>query len=94
MNLKTQLKTLMEYRELSASQLANKSGVSKQVISLWLAGGSPRKIEQIKKVAEILNTTVDNLCFGGGPQASIPKDPQLTEEWLSGVFEVKVRRLK
>lgn len=90
MNLKHQLKLYLEYRELSAAQLAKKSGVSKQVISLWLSGGSPRNVEQIKKVAEILNTSVDHLCFGEGLEK---KTEPPGDDWLSGVFEIKVRRI-
>ena len=94
MNLKNQLKLYMQQNDLTASKLASRSGVSKQVLSLWLSGGSPRKIEQVKKVADYFATSVDHLCFGVGMEKAqtinqtIPDD-----EWLSGVFEIKVRRV-
>lgn len=85
---------------MTAAQLAKLSGISKQVLSLWLNGGSPRKVEQIKSVADVLGTTVDHLCFGSGFQisksATTPDefDYLPTDEWLSGLFEVKIRRVK
>ncbi|WP_413569182.1 helix-turn-helix domain-containing protein [Bdellovibrio sp. HCB117] len=94
MILKNQLKLFLEHKELSATQLSKRSGVSKQVISLWLAGGSPRKLEQIKSVAETLDTTIDHLCFGSGLHSQ-SDEPQLTgTDWFSGIFEMKIRRLK
>lgn len=94
MNLKSQLKLYLEQHEMSATQLSKKSGVSKQVLSLWMAGGSPRNIEHIKKVAEVLGTNVDNLCFGKGIETqkqftTIPED-----EWFGGAFEIKIRKIK
>lgn len=96
-NLKSQLNLYLEKKELSAAQLAKKSGVSKQVISLWLNGGSPRKIQQIKLVADALGTTVDQLCFGTGLLKSLDSsgfENLPTDEWLSGLFEIKIRRVK
>lgn len=99
-NLKNQLKLYLEKRDMTAAQLAKRSGISKQVLSLWLNGGSPRKVEQIKSVADVLGTTVDHLCFGTGFQgsksATTPDDFDYlpTDEWLSGLFEIKIRRVK
>jgi len=96
MTLKKQLELYIEHRGTTAAKLAAKAGVSKQVLSLWLGGGSPRKIEQVKAVADVLGVSVDHLCFGsgielgqGGSKDSFPDD-----EWMSGKFEIKVRRIK
>lgn len=95
MNLKNQLKHYLSQKDISSAQLSKKSGVSKQVISLWLSGGKPRNVEQIKKVAEVLSTTVDNLCFGIGSESKRSSFADITEdEWFSGAFEIKVRRIK
>jgi transcriptional regulator with XRE-family HTH domain len=96
MNLQNQLKLYLEIEDLTAAQLSKKSGVSKQVLSLWLKGASPKNVEQVKSVAEILKTTVDNLCFGSGkePKKKSDFDSISDDEWLSGAFEIKIRRIK
>ncbi len=96
MNLKKQLALYLDNRGLTAAQLAKKAGVSKQVLSLWLAGGAPRKLEQVKAVADALGTTVDQLCFGAGVEKSAEesKGKFPDDEWMSGKFEIKVRRIK
>src|SRR5207302_470876 len=66
MNIKNQLRLYLEIREMSAAELSRKSGVSKQVLSLWLSGSEPKKISQVKSVAEVLGTSCDHLCFGSG----------------------------
>jgi transcriptional regulator with XRE-family HTH domain len=94
-NLKKQLKLYLETEDLSAAKLAKRSGVSKQVLSLWLSGGSPKNIEQVKKVAQVFGISVDHLCFGDGiadRRATFESAPE--GEWLGGIFEVKFRRLK
>ena len=97
-NLKHQLKLYLEKKDITAAQLAKKAGVSKQVISLWLNGGAPRKMEQIRSVAEVLGTTIDHLCFGTGIQSSSRStddfDSLPSDEWLSGIFEIRIRRVK
>lgn len=100
LNLKSQLKTHLAHRGISAAQLARISGVPKQTISYWLGGGAPRKLEQLRKVAETLNTTIDELCFGDEtavnkqPKSAEPLDLLFGEEWVSGFFEIKLRRIK
>lgn len=99
MTLKTQLRFLLKEEGLSAAQLARKAGVSRQVISDWLAGTSPRQIESVKKVADVLKVTLDELLFGEGEihrgKQAMPKNlDAIQDSWFTGVFEVKMRRLK
>lgn len=97
MNLKSQLKFYLDHKGITAVQLSKATGVSKQVISLWLGGGSPRKLDQIKKVSDYFGISIDHICFGKGlvkindknNLESIPEN-----EWVGGVFEVKFRRVK
>lgn len=84
---------------MTATQLANASGVSKQVLGLWLANGKPRKMDQVKTVAEVLGTTIDHLCYGKGLENSIGQNHDISQliigdDWVSGSFEIKIRRLK
>jgi transcriptional regulator with XRE-family HTH domain len=97
MNLRKQLRYLLELREMSAAQLARKASVPKQSISGWLAGSNPRDIRQIKRCADVLGTSVDNLLFGDGLDRKAEKvtelDALLGNEWISGIFEVRLRRV-
>lgn len=95
MNLKNQLRFYLDSKGLTASQLARKAGVPKQSISGWLAGSNPRDIKQIKKVADVLSVSVDNLVFGTGVEKNkngfgLASD---TGEWVSGMYELKYRRV-
>ena len=98
MNLKRQLFLYLEARELSASQLARKAGVPKQTISGFLAGSIPRDPRQVKKIAEVLGTTIDNLLFGEGIEQKSQSISNLGalvgDEWMGGVFEVRFRRVR
>lgn len=98
MNLKHQLKLFMQLRELSAAQLARKSGVPKQSLSGWLSGSNPRDVRQVKRVADVLETSVDQLMFGSGQDVEAQKVTELEallgEGWIGGLFEVRLRRVK
>ncbi|MCB9072503.1 MAG: helix-turn-helix transcriptional regulator [Bdellovibrionaceae bacterium] len=95
MTLKTQLKALLKQNDLSAAQLARKSGLPRQTISDWLSGSMPRNINQVKKIADAFNVSLDYLCYGEKSQKNNDSEIQnLVEgEWLSGIFEVKIRRV-
>lgn len=91
MNLKKQLRFYLDRNAMTATDLAKKTKISKQVISLWLAGASPKKLEQVKAVADEFGITVDNLCFGTGITEELDQEK---DDFLSGIFEIKVRRIK
>lgn len=78
--LKVKLREHLELRAWTAAELARKSGVPKQVLSLWLTGVEPRKLQHLKSVADVLGVSVDELCFGGGDGG-----------WIEGVFEGRIR---
>ena len=98
MNLKSQLNYFLKLRGMTAAELGRKSGVSKQVLSIWLGGAEPKKLAQIKAVAAALGTTVDHLCFGEGEDRESQRvtelDALLGEGWVSGLFEVRFRRIR
>ena len=81
--LKKQLNGILQNRSLSAAELSRRSGVPKQVLSLWLAGVEPRKLSHLKRVADTLGLSIDELCFGTATD----------QEWLEGVFEGRVRKI-
>lgn len=93
------MKFILEKRNMTASQLSRKAGVPKQVISDWLGGASPRKLEQLKRVSDALETTIDELCFESNTENIVENlnndlNLKIGDQWVSGVFEVKVRRLR
>jgi transcriptional regulator with XRE-family HTH domain len=96
-NLKAQLKQYLVHLGLTASQLSRKAGVPDATISDWLAGRKPRNLDQVRKVAAALGTTIDHLVYGDGiakPEADINLEDLLGDKWIGGTFELKIRRVK
>lgn len=97
LNLKRQLKLFLQNNDMTPAQLSRKSGVSQQVLSLWLKGADPKKMSQVKQVAEIFGVSVDHLCFGDGLDKEAQKITDLEalmgDGWISGLFEVRFRRV-
>ena len=85
--LRTILEGLLQKHGLRASELARRSGVPKQVLSLWLAGVEPRKLSHLKSVACVFGLTIDALCYGEPPTAS--EAPAAVHE---GIYEISLRR--
>lgn len=97
MKLKHQLKYYLNETGMTAAQLARKSGVPKQSLSGWLTGNNPRNVMQVKKVADVLGVSVDNLLFSEGKEKTeklTSLDSILDDQWVGGFFEVKLRRVK
>jgi transcriptional regulator with XRE-family HTH domain len=98
MNLRKQLARYLALRDLTLAELGRKSGVSKNTLHDWSLGQKARDVSKIKLVAEVLGTTVDHLCFGDGIEMEAKRatelDALLGEGWVSGLFEVRFRRVK
>lgn len=95
MKLKACLIRLLEIHDMTAASLSRKSGVPKQTISDWLAGRKPRDLEQVRKVAQVFQMTVDELCFEGQrSDASSLINSSIGSDWITGIFEIKIRRVK
>lgn len=97
MNLKNQLQLYLEENDMTMAQLARKAGIAKQTLHNWSTSQKPGDIRQVKKVAEVLGTSIDSLLFGEGIEVIEkvnPLDALMDGEYFSGVFEVKVRRIK
>lgn len=98
MNLKGQLKLYLKKARISPAELARRSGVARQVIADWLVGKSPRNLSHLKAVANALETDVDTLVFGEGipdqKKETIDVEQIIGDRWISGLFEVRLRRVK
>lgn len=100
LRLKFQIQAYLDHLGISAAQLSRKAAVPRQTISHWLGGGEPRKLTQLRRVAQVLGTDLDNLLFGESVcierkiRDSEALDLVLGDEWVSGQFEIKLRRIK
>lgn len=98
MNLRNQIKSFLNDSGMSASELARRAGIPNGTLADWLSGRKPRNLDQVKKLAEYLNMTIDHLVYGNGNgnervQKNLSIEDLIRDEWVSGVFEVKMRRL-
>ncbi len=89
----------LEMRDMSVTKLARLSGVPQQTIHDWLTGNSKKPaIGQLHKVSKALNITLDNLCYGEGSEKSERRstdiDALIGEEWIGGLFEIRIRQVK
>lgn len=99
MNLKNQLKHYLEKKDISVTKLSKLSGVPQQTIHDWLTGNSKNPaIGQLHKVCKALNVSLDNLCYGEGSEKNENRvsdiEALLGEEWIGGLFEIRIRRVK
>ncbi len=98
MNFKKQLAILIESRVMTAAELSRRAKVPKQSISGWLSGSKPRDFEQVKRVADVLGVSLEELLFHSGvpnkkADTSELEKLVLGDDWYSGVFEIRVRRI-
>ena len=96
--LRTRLKHRFEAHSITAAELSRRTGIPRQVISDWLAGAMPRRLDHLKKVVDLLKTTIDELCFGDVAEplvVTIPNSMEPSSEHdLVGRFEIVVRKIR
>lgn len=96
MNLKSQLRYFLDLRQLSAAELARRAKTSPQTISHWLNGGKAKDVNKVKRVADVLGTSLDNLLFGEGLASETDRAQELSKilidgHTIRGVFEVQIK---
>ena len=91
LKVKDQLRLLLKQHGITASELARRSGVPKQVLSQWLGGVEPRKLTHLKKVADVFGISIDALCFGNSRKESLQSNHSFSPNWIEGVFEGRIR---
>jgi transcriptional regulator with XRE-family HTH domain len=94
--LSKHLKQLLDDHGFTVSMLSRQTKVPKQTITDWLAGTEPRKLTQIKAVADALGVSIDTLVFGPVPENRlVPAVLETSKDgWLRFVGEVQIRPLK
>lgn len=89
------LRRLLIENDMTAAQLARATGIAPQTINNWLGGQEPRKLNQLKKVADYFEITLDELVYGASSKA---KEQELLIEYAdeinAGTFEVVLRKVK
>lgn len=94
MNFKKQLERYLKESGMSATELGRRSGISRKTIQNWLSGQQPRDFNQLRKICDVIDCSLDTLIYGDG--FANGKDQKIFDEgtWISGIFEVRVRRIK
>ena len=95
MNLAKQLKKLIQNSGITVTNLSKATNISGQTIHNWLAGSKPRDFDQVKRVADHFNLSLDELVYGESLKTkSISALEDQEENILAGVYEVILRRVK
>jgi transcriptional regulator with XRE-family HTH domain len=85
------LKQLLEKHNLSAAELARKTGIPKSTVQSWLVTGQP-SIDHLDKMASYFNMSIDELVFNRKPKS--PAEELFNEVFIhSGTYRVQVTRL-
>lgn len=94
MNLKTNLRKLLNDSGLNAVKLSKLTGVPKSTLSDWLAGNSPKNISQIKCVADHFKISIDQLVYNLS-QKSESKTLHTDLELIKfGKFDVYLKKIE
>lgn len=94
MNLKMNLRRILKEKDMTVAQLGRLTGIPKTTIAEWVAGGNPRDLNKLKTVAEKLETSIDELCFGVGIAKTNVTLKDFEEEIFAGNFDVILRKAK
>ena len=82
---------------MNVSELARATGLSPKTLHNWISNAPPRDLTQVRKVARYFGLSIEELCFGEAETTANEKlgiDGIEDGEWISGVFEIKIRKVK
>ncbi len=91
LKLQKTLKILMAKNGLNVPRLASLVKISRQTLSNWSEGQSPRNIEQVRTVAKFFNVSLEYLLFEEEPPKRNPIE-EYQDEINAGTFDVILRR--
>ena len=63
------LQSYLETHRLSLSELAERLEVPTSTVHGWLNGVAPKNILTIKRIANLMNKSLDELCFNETPKS-------------------------
>lgn len=87
MRLKQQLEHLLAQHNMNPTQLSRKANVPRQTVCNWLMGQSPKNFDQVKRVADLFNVTLDYLLY-----EESKSENSIVEELLNKRFEIRIIR--
>lgn len=85
------LRQLIELKEITVSELARKVDVPKSNILTWMNGANPN-LEQLDKVAQFFNVSLDYLVFGRSNEDLFSKFTEKIE-MHSGHYEIIIKKM-
>lgn len=85
------LKALLKEHNLSVTDLAKKTGISRTTIQSWVAGTKP-SIYELDKLCDVFSMTIDELVFN---RKSRPNVEDFFKEVLihTGTYKIQVTKL-
>ena len=86
MRLKQQLEHYLTQNNMNATHLSRRANVPRQTLANWLMGSTPKNLDQVKRVADLFNITLDHLIYGE------PKEKAVSDEFINRRFEVRIIR--
>lgn len=93
MKLSSTLTSLCKKRGITLTELARRSGVPKQTLHNWTTGRRSINPDQIKRVAQVLETSVHYLLYGEQDPFESPAE-EILREIFSGDVRVTLHRIE
>lgn len=93
MKLGTNILKICKEKSWSLTKLAKESGAPLQTIHGWTSGRKAVQLEQLKKVAGVLQVPVHNLAFGEPDPNEYPAE-EILKEIFSGDVRVTLHRIE
>lgn len=92
MVLANQLKKLLMKHDLTVAKLSRVTGASQKTLHSWLDGKQPKKLIEVKRVADYFDVSLDYLLFNVTKHEKKISIEDLKEEISLGVLELIVRK--
>lgn len=90
----TVMNRLMKEKKLSIKELSRLSGVPSSTLHEWLNLRIPKSPVQVKKVANVLNISLDHLLFDEQEvHKPVPIQDLMSGDSVSGVFEITIKKI-
>ena len=97
LRFKDQIRCFIEHFGITPSELARRTSVPKTTLADYMRGVEPKKMIHVKAIAKEFKTSIDHMLFGNGILDDFIKealiDQFVSDRWLSGLFEIKIRRV-
>ncbi len=93
MNLATNLKKFCKAKKLSITELARQTGVRQNTIHGWANGRRVLNLDDLKKVADVLEVSIHMLVYGSPDPHEAPSQ-EILKEIFSGDIRVTLHKIE